>query len=69
MISEPSLQASTTSPPHDEDRFSDKLSTTPTSTNSSSPSPSPGVGVNHSKVQVTVDPRTVTVVRTFITKI
>ncbi|XP_052760291.1 CCR4-NOT transcription complex subunit 3-like isoform X2 [Mya arenaria] len=38
-----------TSPPHDEDRFSDKLSTTPTSTNSSSPSPSPGIGLNHSK--------------------
>ncbi|XP_060605973.1 CCR4-NOT transcription complex subunit 3-like isoform X4 [Ruditapes philippinarum] len=39
---------SATSPPHDEDRFSDKLSTTPTSTNSSSPSPSPGI-TNHSK--------------------
>ncbi|KAL4239666.1 CCR4-NOT transcription complex [Mactra antiquata] len=43
---DPTLQ-SATSPPHDEDRFSDKLSTTPTSTNSSSPSPSPG-NVNHS---------------------
>ncbi|XP_052265569.1 CCR4-NOT transcription complex subunit 3-like isoform X2 [Dreissena polymorpha] len=45
---EPAL-LNATSPPHDEDRFSDKLSTTPTSTNSSSPSPSPGIVLNHSK--------------------
>ncbi|XP_052265572.1 CCR4-NOT transcription complex subunit 3-like isoform X5 [Dreissena polymorpha] len=47
-IAEPAL-LNATSPPHDEDRFSDKLSTTPTSTNSSSPSPSPGIVLNHSK--------------------